>query len=167
MRSPCPPKELLGQFLEDELPPTSEENLESHLRACDDCRERLEQLAADSNPTPNLSVHIHPPLSAEFAQRLEDSLWNALQDGDCDWDRALPEIPGYELLEMIGRGGSSVVFRAQDQKLQRMWQSRFCASGPAGWTRSASVAKPRRSRPCAIRTSPARTAPGKPANIAT
>jgi eukaryotic-like serine/threonine-protein kinase len=120
MASPCPPKELLGQFLAEELPPKTEDSLESHLRGCCECRDRLEQLAADSDTTTVLSVPVHLPLSRDFAQRLETSLWNALNDEDCEWDRALPEIAGYELLEILGRGGSSTVFRARDHKLQRI-----------------------------------------------
>jgi serine/threonine protein kinase len=120
MRSPCPPKELLGQFLAEELSPNTEDDLESHLRDCDGCRDRLESLSADSESTPVLSAQIHPPLLSHFAQRLEESLRSALDDSDCEWDQAFPEILGYDLLESIGRGGSSIVFRARDQKLQRI-----------------------------------------------
>jgi eukaryotic-like serine/threonine-protein kinase len=120
MRSPCPPEELLGQFLAEELSPTTENDLESHLRDCNGCRDRWECLTADSESTPVLSAQSHPPLSSHFAQRLEESLRSALDDSDCGWDSAFPEIPGYDLLESIGRGGSSIVFRARDQKLQRI-----------------------------------------------
>ena len=43
---------------------------------------------------------------------MRDSLDGA---GESDW--ATPQIPGYNLLELIGCGGSSLVFRAHDQQL--------------------------------------------------
>ena len=116
----CPPEEFLGQFLANRLSTSDEQALESHLQTCDVCRDRLETLANDADLPRLAPIHVYPPLAADFAQRLEDSLRDSLNDGDGEWDPALPEIPGYDLLEIIGRGGSSVVCRARDQTLQRM-----------------------------------------------
>lgn len=120
MRSDCPPHELLDQFLAEQLTPSREDDLESHLQSCRDCQERLEQLVANVDATPPLRVNAHAPLSSEFAQRLHDSLSDSLSSSRHEDDAAIPELPGYELLEMVGRGGSSLVFQARDQKFQRI-----------------------------------------------
>ncbi len=114
----CPPDELLDRFLAEQLSAAREDELESHVRDCDECRQRLERLTDDTAVTSVLDEPVHPPLPAEFAQRLEDSLRDAAGSrGDAPPVHA--EIPGYELLEAIGRGGSSVVYRARDRQLQR------------------------------------------------
>ena len=107
MRSPCPPEELLGQFLAEELSPTTENDLE--------CTRAIATAVAiawsaspptrNRRPPRNLILHFHPISRSDWK-----SLRSALDDSDCGWDLALPEIPGYDLLESIGRGGSSIVF---------------------------------------------------------
>src|SRR6476619_1767876 len=112
----CPPDELLARFLSEQPSTINVDELEAHLSACDHCRNRMEQLAARAEATPQIVLHAHPPLAPEFAQRLEESLRDSLNGvGESEW--AAPQIPGYDLLELIGRGGSSLVFRAHDQQL--------------------------------------------------
>jgi tetratricopeptide (TPR) repeat protein len=77
----------------------------------------LDRLTAEADLS--LPTIVTPPLSPEFSQRLEDSLRGAADDQDGEWLPGLSDIPGYHLLEVIGRGGSSIVFRAHDQKLRR------------------------------------------------
>lgn len=116
MSLPCPPEELLDRFLAEQLSPAHEDELEKHLRACNDCRHRLDRLTTNSAITPSLSLSARPPLSADFSQRLEDSLLDATHEVG-GWLPEPPEIPDYEMLDVIGRGGSGVVYRARDRKL--------------------------------------------------
>ena len=111
----CPPDELLARFLSEQPSTINVDELEAHLSSCDRCRNRMEQLAARGSHSPN-RLACSSPAAPEFAQRLEDSLRDSLEGaGESDW--ATPQIPGYDLLELIGRGGSSLVFRAHDQQL--------------------------------------------------
>src|SRR5262249_27209908 len=44
---------------------------------------------------------------------------------------APPQIPGYEILEEIGRGGTAVVYRARHLSLQRIVALKWFAAGPS------------------------------------
>ncbi len=111
---------MLNQFLAEQLTPRLEDDLETHLGACGDCRDRLERLTTDAAITPYLLRRAGSPLSTEFAKRLEDSLRDSTRGTEADLEPPWPQIEGYELLDVLDRGGSSTVYRARDQKLGRI-----------------------------------------------
>src|SRR5262249_16844945 len=139
----CPPEETLRRLLAEPLPAEAEEDLEQHLRTCGACRDAMDRLAVGL-PTEALSnLRTHAPLSPQFALRLEDSLHSLLGEGGNNGAPTPPAIPGYELFEVIGRGGSSVVYRARDQRLQRTVAVKVMRenAGPVGRERFAREAK--------------------------
>lgn len=117
MPGSCPPEETLHRLLEEPLSPRAEEELDEHLRNCAPCQQRLERLSADAGPARDWREL--KPLTPEFSRRLEDSLNDLLGDEELTDPLVPPTLSGYEFHEIIGRGGTSVVYRARDLRLQR------------------------------------------------
>ena len=68
---------------------------------------------------------------------------------------AFPNIPGYEVEAILGRGGMGVVFKARHLRLNRTVAIKTLLGGgpPARTSGNGSSGRPRRSRRCGTRTS--------------
>lgn len=66
---------------------------------------------------------IHRAMQVEEVQEAQPGLEEVgagLANGESGGVRALPRIPGFELLEVAGRGGNGVAYRAMDKDLRRV-----------------------------------------------
>jgi serine/threonine protein kinase/WD40 repeat protein len=121
MNTSCSLK-ILESALSGELPAQDEIALERHLESCDQCSAELERLAGG------------PDLCQEAASLLaEDELDSAMPIGDgwseidfvvehldpADEPNLLGRLGGYDVLEIIGRGGMGVVLKGFDRQLKR------------------------------------------------
>src|SRR5208283_4267081 len=126
MTSPCSVA-LLESALTGELPPDRAESLNRHLEECEACTAALEQMAGG------------PALWQEAAammaeDELDDALSGYLHAGGDEWSNAdftvehleatdepnvLGRLGGYDVLEIIGRGGMGVVLKGFDRELKR------------------------------------------------
>jgi eukaryotic-like serine/threonine-protein kinase len=101
----CPYCAQLPQFLDRQLGEAECREIELHVETCPLCAEELERLTASDGkglPLPPVPLgDTAPPDSAPAA------------DGE------LPAIPGYRLLRVLGRGGQSIVYLADDARLPR------------------------------------------------
>ncbi|MGD0899700.1 MAG: protein kinase, partial [Thermoguttaceae bacterium] len=126
MTSPCS-TELLESALVGELPPEREELLHRHLDECEACGAALAEMAGGAAWRQEAAAMLK-------GDELDDALPGySRADGD-EWSNAdftvehlepsdepglLGRLGGYDVLEIIGRGGMGVVLKGFDRELKR------------------------------------------------
>jgi serine/threonine-protein kinase len=113
----------LQQLLEERLSDAEREQAESHLEECASCRAALEQLIT---PLPAL-LGAHLP--AESSEAADSTRVTQVSLPSTMYLPGAPEVPGFEILEELDRGGMGVVLRARDPDLNRVLAVKVMGEG--------------------------------------
>jgi len=162
---PCPEPERLRNYLSVPPHHEGIQPLERHLERCADCAERLSQFLAEDDLLIAVKAQgITPIPVANELQRLQQQLlgWclsaqhtpnpqthDTARNSDApDWEvnlshflsppqstDELGRLSHYRVLQVLGRGGMGIVFRAEDTELQRVVAIKMMLAGFAAEAR--------------------------------
>lgn len=120
-------REYADSYLLGKMTPRQEEAFEQHLDQCEECRERLEVIAANENEWNDVQELLADPpptrvltaeeTSAELPLTVQQVLQSFAPTDDPD---SLGRIDNFEVSGVVGSGAMGVVLKARDKSLDRI-----------------------------------------------
>ena len=119
---PCPTPEDLQRMLDDALGADAE-GVESHVAGCQGCQDVLERL---TRPATEAGETVWQPPQAEDGPTL-----GPVADAPPSRPESLPDVPGYVIERVLGRGGMGAVSLARQSNANRQVAVKMLPSGGA------------------------------------
>jgi serine/threonine-protein kinase len=132
----CPSAEQLREMLAGTLPEAEQLALPVHVEGCGRCQRNLDELSGGSWAERARELKDAPPKDAALAGVVHDALSRTVPGARSDQPAGTSEdlsflarsdrpgmlgrLGGYHIQEVIGKGGMGVVFKAIDEKLERV-----------------------------------------------
>ncbi len=127
--SECPTTEELDALISGLVSSVDSVELEAHIETCRECQKRLDSRSESPSSFLQLYLKSHAPAVAtgnwdsQRGARLVDAVRNAIVPDDAATSKVVPgpapQIPGYRVGELIGRGGMGTVYSGTQLDLDR------------------------------------------------